>query len=88
MEFAIGGIAVAALIIGIVEALKEFGVEGKASKAAAIFLGVFFVGLAHGISEALIPAEYVPYIVWAVTSLAGGLAAMGYYDFAKRLAGI
>ena len=88
MEFAIGGIAVAALIIGIVEAAKEFGLQGKGCQALALVLGFFFVGLAYGIQEALIPELYVPYIVWVVTSLAGGLSAMGYYDFAKRLAGL
>lgn len=85
MDFAIGGIGVAVLIMGIVEAMKQFGVEGKGSQALALGLGFFFVGLAYGISEALIPELYVPYIVWFVTSLAGALAAMGYYDFAKRL---
>jgi len=85
MEFAIGGIGVAALIFGIVEAAKGFGVKGNGSKALSLGLGFFFVGLAHGISEGLIPAQYVPYIVWVVTSLAGGLAASGYYDFIKKL---
>ena len=87
MEFAIGSIMVAALIIGIVEAAKEFGVEGKASRALALGLGFFFVALAYGIDEALIPAVAVPYIVWFVTALAGALAAMGYYDLAKRFLG-
>ena len=88
MDFAIGGIAVAALILGIVEAAKAFGLEGKGSQALALFLGFFFVGLSHGITEGLIPAEFVPYIVWVVTSLAGALSAMGYYDFVKRITGI
>jgi len=87
MDFAIGGIMVAALIIGIVEAAKEFGVEGNASRALALGLGFFFVALAYGIDEALIPAVAVPYIVWFVTALAGALAAMGYYDLAKRFLG-
>lgn len=87
MDFAIGGIAVAALILGLVEAAKEFGVEGKWSQVLALVLGFVFIGLAYGINEALIPEAYVPYIVWCVTALAGALAAMGYYDFAKKLAG-
>lgn len=87
MDFAIGGIAVAALIVGIVEAAKEFGVEGKASRALALGLGFIFVGLAYGINEALIPDVAVPFIVWFVTALAGALGAMGYYDLAKRFFG-
>ena len=84
MDFAIGGVAVAALIVGLVEFAKEFGVQGKWSKALAFGLGVLFTSLAYGIEAALIPAEAVPYIVWAVTALAGGPAAMGYYDLGKR----
>lgn len=85
MEFAIGGISVALLIVGVVEAAKEFGINGKGSKALALCLGIAFYGLATGIDQGLIPAVAVPYIEWAVTAIAGGLAAMGYYDLAKRL---
>lgn len=85
MDFAIGGIAVAVFILGIVEAAKEFGVQGKASRALALGLGVFFVGLAGAISQGLIPAEAVVWVELAVTAIAGGLAAMGYYDLGKRL---
>ena len=85
MDFAIAGISVAALILGIVEAAKEFGVQGNASRALALGLGVFFVGLAQAISEGLIPAEALPYVELVVTAVAGGLAAMGYYDFLKKL---
>ena len=87
MNFNLDIVWVAALIVGIVEAAKEFGVEGKASRALALGLGFFFVALAYGIDEALIPAVAVPYIVWFVTALAGALAAMGYYDLAKRFLG-
>jgi uncharacterized membrane protein YjfL (UPF0719 family) len=88
VDFAIGGILIAALIIGIVEASKEFGLQGVGCRALALALGILFAGLAHGINEALIPAVAVPYIVWAVTAIAGGLAAMGYYDFAKKFFGV
>lgn len=85
MDFLIGGIGVAALIFGIVEAAKAFGVRGKGCQILALGLGFLFVGLSHGISQELIPAPWVPYLEWGVTSLAGALAAIGYYDFlAKR----
>ena len=86
MDFAIGGISVAALIFGIVEAAKQFGINGKGSQALALGLGVFFVGLAEAISQGLIPADYVVYVELVVTAIAGGLAAMGYYDFIKKFA--
>ena len=86
MEFAIAGISVAALILGIVEAAKEFGIEGNGSRALALALGVFFVGLAQALTQGMIPAEIVPYVELGVIAIAGGLAAMGYYDFIKKLA--
>jgi len=85
MEFAIGGISVAVLILGIVEASKQFGVSGKGSQALALALGFLFVGLAHAIQVGLMPAAYVGWIELVVTALAGSLSAMGLYDFGKRL---
>ena len=84
MDFAIGGVAVAALIFGIVEAAKEFGIKGKGSRALAAGLGVFFVGLAQAMAQGLIPPEAMIWVELVVTGLAGGLMAMGYYDFAKK----
>ena len=87
MDFAIGGITVALLIVGIVEAAKGFGVEGKASQALAGFLGFFFVGLAQAISQEMVPAIWVPWIELVVVAIAGGLSAMGYYDLGKKFLG-
>jgi len=82
MEFGIGGIAVALLVFGIVEAAKEFGLKGKPLRALVFLLGFFFVGLAQAITQELIPALWIPWVMWVVISLAGGLASMGYYNFA------
>lgn len=84
MDFAIGGIGVAVLILGIVEAAKEFGISGKGSRLLALALGVFFVGLAQAIGLNLIAEHILPWIELVVIALAGGLAAMGYYDFSKK----
>ncbi len=81
----IGVIGVPLLIIGIVEALKEFGVAGKWLRVAALALGVFFTGLAIAVSESFIPVDIQPYVLGAVSSLAGGLDAMGYYSLFKRV---
>ena len=82
--FAIAGVSVAILIFGIVEAAKEFGVSGKWSRALALGLGVFFVGLTQAISAEMIPVILVPWVELVVIAIAGGLAAMGYYDFGKK----
>jgi hypothetical protein len=87
MDFVVGGIKVAALIFGIVEAAKEFGVSGKGSQVLALGLGVFFVGLAQALTQGLIPPEIVTWVELGVTAIAGGLAAMGYYDFLRNAFG-
>jgi len=91
MDFAIGGVAVVALVVGIVEAAKRFGLKGKACEAVALALGMVFVALAYGMAEGLIPAVATPYITWAVVAIFGGLAigfaATGHYDLLKRLLG-
>jgi len=84
MDFAIGGIAIAGLIVGIVEAAKEFGVTGKGSQVLALILGVVFTGLSAAIAQELIPADVVIWVELVVTALAGGLTAMGYYNLWKR----
>lgn len=83
MDFAISGIFITALIFGIVEAAKEFGVQGKASRILVLILGIGFVALAQADAQDLLPPETMQWINLAVTALAGGLAAMGYYDFTK-----
>ena len=80
----IGVVVVPLLIIGIVEALKEFGIQGQGSRIAALVLGVFFTGLAIAVSEGFIPENVQPYVLWVVSSIAGGLDAMGYYKLFKR----
>ena len=84
MNFAIGGIGIAALIFGIVEAAKGFGINGKGSQLLAMVLGFVFVGVSQAIAGGMIPANIVPYIELVVTALAGSLAACGYYDFIKK----
>lgn len=84
MNYAIGTIAIGALILGITEALKEFGIAGKSSRIVVFVLGVGFVGIASANESNLIPADIMQYVNLAVVALAGGLSAMGYYDFTKK----
>lgn len=85
MDFAIAGVGVAALIVGLVEFAKKFGVEGRSLSALAFGLGVVLTAIAYGIDTGLIPVGAVPYVEWAVVAIAGGPAAMGFYDLGKRL---
>lgn len=84
MNFVIGGIGVAALIFGIVEAAKGLGISGKGSQLLALIVGFVLTGTSQAITSGMIPTDIVPYVELVVTSLAGGLAAMGYYDFIKK----
>ena len=84
MNFVIGGIGVAALIFGIVEAAKQFGISGKGSQLLALVVGFLLVGTSQAIANEMIAANIVPYVELVITALAGGLAAMGYFDFLKN----
>ena len=85
MDFQIGMVEVAALVLGITQGIKAiFDVEGKAAIVTAFGVGFVSVAISHGIGEGLIPAEWVPWIDLVYTSLAGALAAIGAYSFGKR----
>jgi len=87
MDYAIGGVAIAALIIGLVEFAKKMGIQDKGSQALAFILGVVFVALGYGLNTSLIPEPYATYVTWFVVSISGGPAAMGYYDLGKKFLG-
>ena len=61
------------LVLGIVQAAKRFGVEGKASEVLALTLGAFFVALAAAITAGMVPEVWVPYIEIVVMGLGGAL---------------
>ena len=88
MNFNLDIVWVAALIVGIVEAAKEFGIEGKGSRILACVLGFFFYGLSFAMDQLLIPEVAFPYIKLVVFALSGSIAAMGYFDLIKRYFGI
>jgi hypothetical protein len=84
MDFSIGTVDVAFLVLAITQAVKAiFGVEGKANQIVALLTGILLVGVSYGMQEGLIDPAYIPHIKWAVTSLAGGLSAIGLYEFIK-----
>ena len=87
MNFSFDIVWVAALILGIVEAAKEFGVKGKGSRILACVLGFFFYGLSFAIDQVLIPEAAHIWIKLVVFSLSGAVASMGYFDLLKRYFG-
>ena len=87
MDYTIGGIAAAALIIGLVEFAKKFGLQGRACTALAFGLGVLFAAIGYGIQQQLIPPGAVPYLTWGIVALAAGPLASGYVDLSKKFQG-
>ena len=84
MGYVIAGVAILPLILGIVEFLKEFGVQGKYSRLAAVALGFVFYGLLYANESGLMPAAAMGWVNLVVFALAGGLGAAGLYDLGKR----
>lgn len=82
-ELAIGSVLVIPLVMGLVQFGKKFGLDGVWNMVVALLLGVLFGGIAYGINEALLPAEWIPYIKWAVFALSVGLGTAGLYDLGK-----
>ena len=86
-NFAIGTVGVAMLVVGLVEFCKKLmeplGLDGNWYIVLSLLFGVLFGGLAHGLQNALIPADWAPYIEWTVRALAVGLSAAGFYDLGK-----
>jgi len=83
--FLIGGISVIALVLGIVEAAKRWGLAGKWCQVLALVLGTMFVALSQAIQVGIVPAAWVPWIEVVVIGLGGGLAATGVFDLANKL---
>jgi len=83
-SLSIGGVTLLALVIGIVEASKQFGAKGGTCKALALALGFVFVALASTMERELIPAGAVPYVEIVVVGLGGALAATGIYDLIRK----
>ena len=84
LDLAIAGVTVGALIFGIVEAAKEFGVSGQGSRIMVLVLGCLFVGYGYASGQGIIPDAARVWVDLVVTAVAGGVAAMGYYDHNKR----
>ena len=87
MEFptiVLGAVGIIPMVLGIVEAAKKLGIEGKGSFGLAIGLGGAFAALGESMAQGLIPAVALPWIAVGVAGIGGGLAATGLYDFATR----
>jgi len=84
MEFAIAGVAIIPMVLGLVEFAKKLGINGNASLILSIVLGFIFSGVVYAVQSGIVPAGAVPYINLVVVALSGGLGAAGLYDLGKK----
>ena len=82
MDFAIGGVSILVLVLGLVEFAKRLGVTGNTSMILAMVLGVI-IGVVYKLMT--IYPVMDPWVQVAIFGLAFGLAATGIYDFGKNL---
>ena len=68
---------VAVAILGLVNFVKSFGVEGKAATLAAMLIGVVL-----SVASKLLPADVMQV---ALVGLLSGLAASGFYDIGNMI---
>ena len=87
MEFAIAGVAIIPLVLGLVEFAKKLGVNGNGSLVLSVALGFVLSGVVYAIQTGIIPPEAEPYITLVIVALSGGLGAAGLYDLGKKWSG-
>ena len=75
----IGGIPLIAVIFGLVEFLKVFGLKDRILTVASLLLGLA-LGIAYQFSLA-VPTDYAGWLSVIVFGLAIGLTTSGIYDF-------
>jgi uncharacterized membrane protein HdeD (DUF308 family) len=77
-NFTLNPVTLALLILGIVEFIKKFGVQGNKLMLISMAVGIIFAVI-YQVSELIQPAQV--YIQVAFFGLAAGLCASGIYNF-------
>jgi hypothetical protein len=80
----VAGIPLVLVVIGLVEWLKRFGIQGAALNVASLLIGLA-AGIAYQISIAM-PADFSGWFAAGIYGLALGLVASGLYDAGKSIA--
>ncbi len=80
----VAGIPLVLVVIGLVEWIKRFGVQGAALNVASLLIGLI-AGIAYQISFAM-PGDFSGWFGAAIYGLALGLVASGLYDAGKSIA--
>lgn len=82
----IGPIAIAPLTLAITQALKTiFGIDGKTNRIVALVVATLLTFSAIITQQSLVSPEVAMWIEVVVSSVAGGLSAIGLFDYVKEL---
>ena len=81
-EVSVAGIPLLLVVIGVVEYIKGFGVQGNILKGVSMGVGLVFGG-GYQIASLGVPADFAGWFAFAVYGLAMGLVASGVYDAVK-----
>jgi len=76
----VGGLPLSAVVFGLVEFIKSFGLKGRWLTIASMLLGLLF-GVSYQIANAGLPAGFAGWFAVAVFGLVLGLVASGFYKF-------
>ena len=72
-----------AVVFGLVEFIKSFGLKGHWLTIVSMLLGLAF-GVSYQIANAGLPASFAGWFAVAVFGIMLGLVASGFYDFADK----
>ena len=76
----VGGLPLSAVIFGLVEFVKAFGLKGRWLTGVSMLLGLAF-GVSYQIANAGLPTSFASWFAVAVFGIMLGLVASGYYKF-------
>jgi hypothetical protein len=80
-QLVVAGIPLIAVIFGLVEFAKRFGLKGNWLTIFSMLLGIG-LGIGYKISESGVPVGFPAWFGVCIFGLALGLTASGLYDFA------
>jgi len=79
----VNGLPLSAVVFGLVEFVKSFGLKGRWLTGVSMLLGLLF-GVSYQIANAGLPASFASWFAVAVFGLVLGLVASGFYKFISR----
>ena len=77
----VAGIPLLLVVLGLVQWIKQFGLEGKIVRVISMAVGLL-LGVGYQLSIAM-PVDFAGWFSTAVFGLALGIVASGLYDAAK-----